>query len=77
MCANDGRTYNTECEMKLAGCKRGMNITKLHDGECRKSKRIHFLKEFIEQSLIISSIKQIVRPVIPWKYFILNYITSI
>ena len=46
MCANDGRTYNTECEMKLAGCRRDKNITKLHDGECRKSKASFSIFEF-------------------------------
>lgn len=36
LCGNDGQTYESECHMRIASCKKKELITRAYDGECGK-----------------------------------------
>ena len=34
VCASDGKTYPSKCELEVTDCLNNGNVKKIHDGEC-------------------------------------------
>jgi len=41
MCADDGKTYFNECQMKQTACREDKELIKLHDGRCKPRKLLY------------------------------------